>query len=91
MDIYYGKNYIRQILGEEFLVEGDIKSKVVGDAPEELDTFGEVAEAVQSNSESIEKINEAIEKITTEGVIPGEDWEAMDNIEIQDVVDSIFE
>lgn len=67
MEVYYGKNYMRQILGEEFLVEDDIKSDIVGSAPEELNTFEEVAGAIQENSESIARLNEEAERISTGG------------------------
>lgn len=107
-EIYYGKNYIRQVLGRDVAVDETIVKKtveevttekieeVVNDAPEELDTLGEVADAIRTNSDSITEINNNINNIEIKiagmeaGGMGGEDWEAMDNFEIQDMVDSMF-
>lgn len=107
-EIYYGKNYIRQVLGRDVAfddanvreaveeITGEKISEVVNDAPEELDTLGEVADAIKTNSDSITEINNNINNIEIKiagmeaGGMGGEDWEIMDNFEIQGVVDSMF-
>lgn len=103
MELYYGKNYIRQLLGLDFLVEADVKQvadestdekirEVVGNAPEELDTLGEVSDAIKTNQNDISVIKEALLSIQTGegGSSSGDYWETLDNEEIQDVVDLIF-
>lgn len=110
-EIYYGKNYIRQVLGKDVaLDETAIRSsveevteekfkEVVNDAPEELDTFGEVASAIKTNSDSIDAINDDLNRLNIKiagweagGMIDDdEDWDAMTNTEINSLVGSIFE
>ena len=107
-EIYYGKNYIRQVLGRDVSfddenvreavedITGEKIKEVVNDAPEELDTLGEVADAIKTNSDSISEINNNINNIEIKlagmeaGGIGGDDWEAMSNFEIQSAVDSMF-
>lgn len=71
-EIYYGKNYIRQVLGRDVSIdEATVKQAVeevtsekidgvINNAPEELNTLGEVAEAISSINGSIEEINTKI-------------------------------
>lgn len=109
-EIYYGKNYIRQVLGQDISIDDEnVKSaveeitgekikEVVNDAPEELDTFGEVANAIRTNSDSIGAINEDINRLEIKiagmeasGGYDNDDWDAMTNTEINGLVGSIFE
>ena len=110
-EIYYGKNYIRQVLGKDVaLDETAIRSsveevteekfkEVVNDAPEELDTFGEVANAIKTNSDSIDAINDDLNRLNIKiagweagGMIDDdEDWDAMNNFEVTNLVNSIFD
>ncbi len=109
-DIYYGKNYIRQVLGRDVAFDETIVKKtveevttekideVVNNAPEELDTLGEVADAIRTNSDSIGDINNNINRLEIKiagmeagGGFDDEDWEAMNNFEINSLVNSIFD
>lgn len=109
-EIYYGKNYIRQVLGRDVSfddsnvkeaveeITGEKIKEVVNNAPEELDTLGEVADAIKTNSDSIGAINEDINRLEIKiagmeagGGFDNEDWEAMNNFEINNLVDSIFD
>ena len=109
-EIYYGKNYIRQVLGRDVSfddsnvkeaveeITGEKIKEVVNNAPEELDTRGEVADAIKTNSDSIGAINEDINRLEIKiagmeagGGFDNEDWEAMNNFEINNLVDSIFD
>ena len=96
-EIYYGKNYARQFLGRETSVNTtevkiiaeettDEKIKeVVNNAPEELDTLGEVADAIKENANSIVQINTRLDEWED-----NEDWDAMDNFEVNSLINSIF-
>lgn len=96
-EIYYGKNYARQFLGRETSVNTtevkiiaeettDEKIKeVVNNAPEELDTLGEVADAIKENANSIVQINTRLNEWED-----NEDWDAMDNFEVNSLINSIF-
>ncbi len=109
-EIYYGKNYIRQVLGRDVAIDdANVKTivneateekikEVVNNAPEELDTFGEVADAIKTNSDSIGTINDNINAINIKiagmeagGLIDDEDWEAMNNMEVSSLINSIFD
>lgn len=108
-EIYYGKNYIRQVLGRDVGVDETVVKRsveevttekikeVVNDAPEELDTLGEVADAIKNNADSIDSIAGDVERLNIKiagweagGMDDGEDWDAMDNFEINSLVNSIF-
>ena len=107
-EIYYGKNYIRQVLGRDVAfddenvksaveeITGEKIKEVVNDAPEELDTLGEVADAIKSNSDSISGINDDINRLEIKiagmeaGGMGGDDWDTMTNSEIFNIVGSMF-
>ena len=109
-EIYYGKNYMRQVLGRDVSfddanvreavedITGEKIKEVVNDAPEELDTLGEVANAIKTNSESIDAISNDLDRLNIKiagweagGMVDDdEDWDAMNNFEINNLVDSIF-
>jgi membrane-associated HD superfamily phosphohydrolase len=96
-EIYYGKNYARQFLGRETSVNtSEVKiiaeettdekiKEVVNNAPEELDTLGEVADAIKENANSIVQINTRLNEWED-----NEDWDAMDNFEVNSLINSIF-
>ena len=110
-EIYYGKNYIRQVLGRDVAVDETIVKQtveevtsekideVVNNAPEELDTLGEVADAIKTNANSIDSISNDVERLNIKiagweagGMVDdGEDWDAMNNFEINSLVNSIFD
>ena len=109
-EIYYGKNYIRRVLGRDVAVDETVVKKtveevtaekideVVNNAPEELNTLGEVADAIRTNSDSIGAINEDINRLEIKiagmeasGGYDDDDWDAMTNTEINGLVGSIFE
>ena len=110
-EIYYGKNYMRQILGQDVSfddsnvreavedITGEKIKEVVNDAPEELDTLGEVANAIKTNSNSIDALSNDLDRLNIKiagweaggTVDDGEDWDAMNNFEINNLVDSIFD
>lgn len=92
-DVSFDDSNVREAVED---ITGEKIKEVVNDAPEELDTLGEVADAIKTNSDSISEINNNINNIEIKlagmeaGGMGGDDWETMSNFDIQSAVDSMF-